>query len=76
MVLGHPTKFNHHTNYRDFSLHYLFIIDPREAALELAIQDYYAGIYKSQRAAAKANRVPRTTLQGRLNGTLNRATSY
>ena len=51
-------------------------MDSKEAALELAIQDYHAGIYKSQRAAAKAYGVPRTTLQGRLNGTLNRATSH
>ena len=62
MVLGHPTNFNHQTNYRDFSPHHLSTMDSREAAIELAIQDYHAGVYKSQRAAAKAYGVPRTTL--------------
>ena len=51
-------------------------MDSREAAIELAIQDYHAGVYKSQRAAAKAYGVPRTTLQDRLKGTPNRATSH
>jgi hypothetical protein len=51
-------------------------MDPREAAIELAIQDYHAGVYTSQRAAAKAYGVPRTTLQDRLKGATNRATSH
>jgi len=51
-------------------------MDPKEAAIELAIQDYYAGIYTSQRAAAKAYGVPRTTLRDWLNGATDRATSH
>jgi hypothetical protein len=51
-------------------------MDPKETAIKLAIQDYHAGVYKSQRAAAKAYGVLRTTLQDRLKGTPNRATSH
>jgi transposase len=51
-------------------------MDSRETVIELAIQDYYAGVYKSQRAAAKAYGVSRTTFQDRLKGKLNRATAY
>jgi hypothetical protein len=51
-------------------------MDSRETAIELAIQDYYAGVYKSQRAAAKAYGVPRTTFQDRLKGKPNRATAH
>jgi hypothetical protein len=51
-------------------------MDSKETAVKLAIQYYHAGVYKSQRAAAKAYGVPRTTLQDRLKGTPNRATSH
>jgi hypothetical protein len=61
----HPTKSNRFTNYRDFSPQHLFTMDPREVAIELAIQDYHAGVYKSERA-----------LQDRLKGATNRATSH
>jgi hypothetical protein len=51
-------------------------MDPRETAIALAISDLDAGIYISQRAAAKAYGVPRATLQSQLKGATNRATCH
>ena len=76
MVSGHPTKYAYLPIQRVFSQHHLFTMDAKEAAIRLAIQDYHAGVYKSQRAAAKAYRVPRTTLQDRLKGATNSTTSH
>jgi hypothetical protein len=51
-------------------------MDPRETAIALAISDLDAGIYTSQRAAAKAYGIPRATLQNRLKGATNRTTCH
>jgi hypothetical protein len=48
----------------------------RERNIEAAIQDYRTGRYSSVRAAAKAYGISRTTLQARVNGRTNRATSH
>jgi hypothetical protein len=67
-VSGSPNQDASQPNYRCFSLHHLSIMDPREAAIELAICGYNARIYTSQVAAAKAYGIPRTTFQDRLKG--------
>ena len=46
-------------------------MDPREYAIQSAIQDLQSGIFSSQRAAAKAYGIPRTTLFSRLKGSKN-----
>ena len=51
-------------------------MDPREHAIQLAISDLGAGIYSSQRAAAKAYGIPRSTLQERLKGRTSSALSH
>jgi hypothetical protein len=51
-------------------------MDPRENAIALAISDLNAGIYTSQRAAAKAYGIPLSTFQDRLKGATNRATCH
>ena len=51
-------------------------MDAREQAVQLAINDLNAGIYSSQRAAAKAYGIPRSTLQGRLQGATTSALSH
>ncbi|KAI0569292.1 HTH-psq domain containing protein [Pyrenophora tritici-repentis] len=43
-------------------------MDPREVAYSNAIHDLNAGVFKSQRQAAKAYGVPRSSLQERING--------
>jgi transposase len=43
-------------------------MDPRELAIQSAICDLNAGVFTSQRKAAKAYGVPRSTLQERING--------
>jgi hypothetical protein len=43
-------------------------MDPREVAIQAAISDLISGVYTSQRKAAKAWGVPRSTLQERING--------
>jgi hypothetical protein len=40
----------------------------REAAIEAAINDLRAGVFTSQREAAKAYNVPQSRLQQRING--------
>ena len=51
-------------------------MDAREQAVQLAINDLNAGVYASQRAAAKVYGIPRSTLQGRLKGATNSALSH
>jgi hypothetical protein len=51
-------------------------MDAREAALQSAISDLNTGVYSSQRAAAKAYGIPRSTLSTRLNGVTNRRISH
>jgi len=51
-------------------------MDSRETAIELAIQDLNAGVFASQRAAAKAYGIPRTTLQDRLKGATDRVSGH
>ena len=51
-------------------------MDPRETAIEQAISDLKARIYTSQKAAAKAYGIPRSTLQDRLKGATNMTTSH
>ncbi|XPS75829.1 hypothetical protein M3J07_007895 [Ascochyta lentis] len=43
-------------------------MDAREAAIQLAIHDLNSGVFTSQRKAAKAYGVPRSSLQERLKG--------
>jgi hypothetical protein len=43
-------------------------MDHREQAIESAIADLRRGVFSSQRKAADAYRIPRSTLQQRLNG--------
>jgi hypothetical protein len=43
-------------------------MDPRELAIQSAIADLNSGVFTSQRKAAKAWGVPRSTLQERLHG--------
>ena len=43
-------------------------MDPRELAIQSAISDLNSGVFTSQRKAAQAWGVPRSTLQERLNG--------
>jgi hypothetical protein len=47
-------------------------MDAREHAIQSAIRDINSGVYTSQRAAAKAWGVPRSTLQNRIDGRLPR----
>jgi hypothetical protein len=51
-------------------------MNAREVAIQLAISDLHAGLYSSQRAAAKAYGVPESTLRNRLNGATNSALSH
>jgi len=51
-------------------------MDIREAGISAAINDYHAGIYRSQRAAAKAYGIPPSTLRDRINGATNSAISH
>lgn len=68
MVFGHPTT----TRYPPFDAfyyqHHVLKMDPREVAIQSAIADLNAGIYKSQRQAARAYGIPRSSLQSRLHG--------
>ena len=48
----------------------------REATIQAAISDLNAGVYPSQRAAAKAYNIPRSTLAARLRGTQTRQFSH
>ena len=43
-------------------------MDPREVAFNNAIRDLNAGIFRSQRQAAQAYGVPRSSLQERMKG--------
>ncbi|UPX10142.1 uncharacterized protein EKO05_0000813 [Ascochyta rabiei] len=43
-------------------------MDPREVAIQSAIADLNSGVFTSQRQAAKAYSVPRSTIQERLSG--------
>jgi len=51
-------------------------MDPREAAIQAAISDVVSGVFTSQRAAAKAYNIPRSTLAARLRGTQTRQFSH
>ena len=51
-------------------------MEAKEVAIQLAIADINSGRYTSQRAAAKAYNIPRTTLQARINGRPNNAASH
>lgn len=51
-------------------------MDAREVAIQSAINDFNAGLYPSQRAAAKAYNVPPPTLSARIRGTTDRAASH
>ena len=51
-------------------------MDPREHAIQSAIGDLDTGVYSSQRAAAKAYGIPRSTLQERLRGRTSSALSH
>ena len=48
----------------------------RELSIQNAIRDLNSGIYTSQRAAAKAYKIPRSTLQERLPGRRSAATAH
>jgi hypothetical protein len=51
-------------------------MDARETAIQLAIRNFDAGLFSSQRAAAKAYAIPRSTLAARLQGTQTRRFSH
>ena len=51
-------------------------MDAREQTLQLAIRDLNAGLYTSQRAAAKAYGIPQSTLLTRISGTTSRRASH
>jgi hypothetical protein len=51
-------------------------MDARELSIQSAIRDLESGVYTSQRAAAKAWGVPRSTLQDRLSGHLPHAVAH
>jgi hypothetical protein len=51
-------------------------MDARELSIQSAIRDLESGVYTSQRAAAKAWGVPRSTLQDRLDGRQPRAIAH
>jgi len=51
-------------------------MDSREVAITQAIADYNTGRFSSQRAAAIAYDVPRSTLSGRLKGAMNSSISH
>ncbi|OWY56620.1 CENP-B protein [Alternaria alternata] len=51
-------------------------MDPREAAIQAAISNVVSGVFTSQRAAAKAYNIPRSTLAARLRGTRTRQFSH
>ena len=51
-------------------------MDARENSIQCAIRDLNAGVYKSQRAAARAYGLPRTTLRDRVNGATSRAIAH
>jgi hypothetical protein len=73
--LGHLEP-GHPANCRDFSPHHPFTMDPKETAIALAICDLETGVYTSQRTAAAAYGVPRTTLQDRLKGVTKKTSSH
>ena len=51
-------------------------MDAREATIQAAIADYNSGVFKSQRATAKAYGIPLLTLHGRLHGATISALSH
>jgi hypothetical protein len=51
-------------------------MDAREAAIQLAIRDLNSGVYKSQRAAARAYGIPQSTLSTRIHGRTDHRTSH
>jgi hypothetical protein len=51
-------------------------MDPHEEALQGAIRDLESGVFTSQRAAAKAWAVPRTSIQRRLQGSVPHAIAH
>lgn len=51
-------------------------MDPRELAIQSAIRDLHAGVFTSQRKAAQAYGIPRSSLQARLRGQLPHASAH
>lgn len=51
-------------------------MDARELSIQSAIRDFNAGIYPSQRAAAKAYNIPAPTLSARIRGATDSRTSH
>ncbi|OAG20172.1 hypothetical protein CC77DRAFT_1070829 [Alternaria alternata] len=51
-------------------------MDAREQAIQLAIRDLESGVYTSQRAAAAAWGIPRSSLRARLAGRLPHAIAH
>ena len=51
-------------------------MDTRENSIQCAIRDFNAGVYKSQRAAARAYGIAPSTLNDRLNGAASRAIAH
>ena len=69
MHLGHPTKTRPiHLQFSTMSTSNKQAALHQEGRLELALQSYREGAFKSYRAAADAYDVPRTTLQDRVAG--------
>lgn len=51
-------------------------MDAREAAIQSALRDLNSGVFKSQRQAARAYGIPRSTLQSRLQGCQPHASAH
>ncbi|XPS80474.1 hypothetical protein M3J07_012451 [Ascochyta lentis] len=51
-------------------------MDPKEVAIQSAINSLISSVYRSQRKAAAAYRIPESTLRGRLRGQQPHATAH
>lgn len=72
-VFAHPTK----TRFNARCPHTTTLnLDVREQAIQSAIRDFEPGVYSSQRAAAAAWGVPRSSLRARLTGRLPHAIAH
>ena len=71
-----PTLATHPPFEPLYYQHYLLKMDAREVAIQNAIQDLNSGVFTSQRKAAKAYGVPRSSLQSRLAGRQTHAIAH
>lgn len=76
LEVGHPTKIGPPDFEALSSYHNAINMDDREVAIQSAIADLNSGVFTSQRQAARAYGIPRSTLQGRLEGRTNRVAAH